>query len=206
MNLARSTALACLLMGATAASAADVTECATMLEADEARLACYDRIVLAEMKRLMLANPSEKPKVEVSVQPIAAAVPKPSAPPPTISFSARSFKRIDPADVKNTPDKWVGRDIEFASVRVYWVADDDLRVLTTDGMTLFGRAPLGDPADVAYLRENCETSKEADSNKCRVRVRFNYTEHRTDTPGGMFKRTILIAPQVEFARIGKPKR
>lgn len=177
-----------------------------MLEADEARLACYDRIVLAEMKRQMLTNPAEKPKVEVTVQPVAALASPPAVPVAAIPFSARSFKRIDPSDVRATPEKWVGRDIEFASVRVYWVADDDLRVLTPVGMTLFGRAPSGDAADVAYLRENCETSKEADSNKCRVRVRFSYTQHKTDMPGGLAKRTVLIAPQVEFARIGKPRR
>ncbi|MET3892805.1 hypothetical protein ABIE41_003881 [Bosea sp. OAE506] len=193
------------LLCAAPAHAVDVTECATMLEADEARLACYDRIVTNEMRRLLDLNPNEKPKVNATIEPLPPAAKPPAAVAPA-PFSARTFKRIDPADVKNTPDKWVNRDIEFASVRVYWVADNDLRILTNDSMTLFGRAPLGDPADVAYLRENCETSKEADTAKCRVRVRFNYTEHRTDMPGGMFKRTVLVAPQVEFARLGKTRR
>lgn len=191
----------------TSARAVDVTECALMLEADEARLACYDRIIMGEMKKLKEEKPGVTPAVNATIAspaPLAAAAPLPAA--PAAPAAPKSYKRIDPADVRATPEKWVNRDLEFATANIYWVADDDLRVLTKDNMTLFGLSPAGSPEDIAYLKDNCETSKEAQTSKCRVRVRFSYVRHSEDSPGGMFKRTVLVAPKIEFARLGKSRR
>lgn len=178
-----------------AASAVNLTECAIMLEDDAARLACYDRVAMAELKRLVAAGEG------VPATPAAApAAPAPAKPAP------KTYKRVDVTDVMATPGKWVDRDIEFASANVYWVADDDLRILTSINMTLFGRAATGSPADLAYLKENCETAKEAQSAKCRVRVRFAYNRHTEDKPNGFSKRTVLASPTVELVRLQSGRR
>ena len=193
------------------ASAVEITECALMLEDDAARLACYDRVAMAELKRraggtdtgaatpvpaspaTAAAKPAEDPWAGKPYVPAVAAVPPKPA--------TKTYKRIDVTDVMATPGKWVDRDIEFASANVYWVADDDLRILTSINMTLFGRAATGTPADLAYLKENCETAKEAQSSKCRIRVRFAYSDHSEDKPNGFSKRTVLVAPTVELVRL-----
>jgi hypothetical protein len=112
----------------------------------------------------------------------------------------RDFKRVSPADVRNTPTKWEGRDVQFTGVNVYWVDDDDVRIVTKDTVTLFASHVRGTPADIGFLRENCETEREALSNKCRVNVRFSFASHGTDKPTGMFTRTILRSSDVELIR------
>lgn len=105
----------------------------------------------------------------------------------------KEFKTISPRDVRNTPGKWMGRDIRFANVQIYWVDDDDVRILTGANVTLFSLHPLkGDQSVVERFRQNCETEREATSSKCRANVRFSYIRHSEDSPGGLFKRTVLV--------------
>lgn len=192
-----------IALAPSAASAVNLTECAIMLEDDAARLACYDRVAMAELKRLVAAGegvpaaPAPTPPATPSATPAAAAAAKPAP---------KTYKRIDVTDVMATPDKWVDRDIEFASANVYWVADNDLRILTSINMTLFSRAATGTDAELAYLKENCETAKEAQSAKCRVRVRFAYNRHSEDKPNGFSKRTVLASPTVELVRLQSGRR
>jgi hypothetical protein len=114
-----------------------------------------------------------------------------------------TFKVISPDDVRATPNKWVSRDIEFKNINVYWVDDNDVRFLTSTMLTLFSRNVSGSAVDIAYLKNNCETSKEATSSKCRVSVKFNYTQHSEDSPNGLSKRTILISDALMVVRKGK---
>jgi hypothetical protein len=117
------------------------------------------------------------------------------------SSEGREFKRVSPSDVRNTPAKWAGRDIQFSNVQIYWVADDDVRIITNDSVTLFASTIRGLESDISFLRKNCETEKEALSRLCRANVRFSYNEHSTDQPTGIFKRTVLQSNDVELIRI-----
>lgn len=114
-----------------------------------------------------------------------------------VTSHGRTFKRVSPVDVRNTPSKWKGRDIEFASVNVYWVADDDVRLLTT-ALTVFATKVRG--SAVEFLRKECETQAEAVSSKCRVMARIKYAEHDEDKPDGFSSRTILKTADVELIR------
>jgi hypothetical protein len=113
---------------------------------------------------------------------------------------AEQFKTISPSDVRATPSKWVGRNLEFKNVSVYWVEDDDVRFVTTDLLTLFAKKVQGSTADIEYLKNNCETLREVVSGKCRVSVKFNYTEHDTDNPTSSSNRTVLTASEVFVTR------
>jgi hypothetical protein len=114
------------------------------------------------------------------------------------SFDTRQFKRVDAPDIRNTPEKWIGRDIEIRNVNVYWVADDDVRFLTNSSLTIFGSKVQG--ADADFLRENCETQREAASSKCRANIRFSYSWHGEDNPGGLAKRVVIKTSDVMAIR------
>lgn len=143
--------------------------------------------------------PSASPAPPSST-PIAAASRSQSTsePPRSEVRGSRNAKRVSPGDVRNTPDKWVGRDIEFASTQVYWVADDDVRILTGTNLTLFAKAVRSD--SLAHYRSECETENEARQTKCRAIVRFTYERHGEDSPNGLFKRTVLVSSDVELIR------
>jgi hypothetical protein len=141
--------------------------------------------------------------------PASAAPSSPSVAPPAAKKeepAARSFKVVSPADVRNTPDKWIGRDIQFSRVNVYWVADDDVRFLTGVNLTLFGEDVRGDAKTITHLKENCETSREANSGKCVVNVKFKYTRHGEDSPGGLYKRTVLSSDDIEVELTARQRR
>ena len=118
----------------------------------------------------------------------------------------RNFKSIDPDDVRNTPGKWAGRDIEFASVQVYWVDDNDVRLLTHSALTVFAKSLTGSLADVAHFRANCETAKESNLPSCRARLRFSYSRHSEDMPTGLRKRTVIVTDNAELIRQGPRHR
>jgi hypothetical protein len=117
---------------------------------------------------------------------------------------ARQFKAVSPSDVRNTPGKWVGRDIEFSNVNVYWVSDDDVRFITKTSLTIFAESVQGE--DVDFLRKNCETEKEAFSGQCRVNVRFSYQTHSEDSPTGIAKRTVIMTDDVMVFRVKGRRR
>lgn len=123
-------------------------------------------------------------------------------PTPKPTSAGRTYKRVGANDVRNTPTKWAGRDIEFANVNVYWVDDDDVRFVTSSSLTLFGSDIRGMPADIAFLKQNCETEGEALSRKCRVNVKFKYDSHSEDTPSGLRKRIVLRSSDIEAVRVG----
>lgn len=134
---------------------------------------------------------------------VAVAPTRTEVPPASSANAPRTFKLVSLEDVRNTPAKWQGRDIQFARVQVYWVGDDDVRFLTKSSLTLFGSGVRGDPKGVAFLKENCETSCEADMAKCTVTVKFSYKRHGEDSPNGLMKRTILVSDDIEIARPGR---
>lgn len=115
----------------------------------------------------------------------------------------RSFKLVSPTDVKNTPTKWMERDIEFTSINVYWVEDDDVRILTGTTLTLFAKKVIGSESDIKFLKNNCETANESSSRKCKAKVRFSYSEHSEDMPSGIRKRTVIISDDVELIRVNR---
>lgn len=133
------------------------------------------------------------------LSPEAAAAETPAAQ-PKAADETRVYKQVSPADVAATPTKWMGRDLEFKTVQVYWVDDDDVRLLTSQMMTIFVQRPRGSASDVEYFRKNCETSKEATSPKCRARVRFNYSDYGTDKPNGYMLRTVLKSSDAVLTR------
>lgn len=156
-------------------------------------------IVLAKFAGGMPVHFVALEKAPPEAAPTAPAV---AAPPPV----KRVFKVVGPEDVRNTPKKWEGRDIRFERVRVYWVADDDVRFLTRANLTLFGEDVRGDARTIAFLKENCETSREADMAKCVVSVNFRYTRHGEDNPGGLMKRTVLATDDIEVERPAQRRR
>ncbi len=119
-------------------------------------------------------------------------------PGPKLTSDGRTFKRLKPADVRNAPSKWSGRDIEFAGVNVYWVDDDDVRIVTDQRLTIFATEVRGTDRD--FFKQNCETEDEALSRKCKATVRFAYIEFDEDTPTGFIKRTVLKSDDVEIVR------
>lgn len=123
---------------------------------------------------------------------------------PMPTSEGRTYKRVSSVDVRNSPDKWAGRDIEFRNVSIYWVDDDDVRVLTDSSLTLFARNPRG--SEVDFFKANCETQAEALASKCRASVRFRYDKHGEDSPGGLAKRTVLVSSDVEIVRASRPRR
>ncbi len=126
-----------------------------------------------------------------------------AAPEKKAPFEARTFKRVSPADVEATPDKWKNRDIEFQNVNVYWVSDDDVRFVTSANVTVFASDVQGE--NVAFYRDNCETAKEAFSSKCRVTIRFSYAWHGEDNPSSRSTRTVLKTTDIQIQRRG-PRR
>lgn len=116
----------------------------------------------------------------------------------------RTFKRVSPNDVRNTPTKWKGRPIEFANVNVYWVGDDDVRILTGTNVTLFATKIRS--ADRGHFSNGCETEDEAMSRKCKATVRFVYQDHDEDQPNGLFKRIVLTSDDVELIRAPAGRR
>lgn len=101
--------------------------------------------------------------------------------------------------MRATPDKWKGRDIEFRNVNVYWVDDDDVRLITSDSLTVFARGVRGG----AQFKDKCETAKEALSSKCRATIRFSYDVYDVDQPSGLMKRTVLVTFNAELIAVGK---
>ena len=126
--------------------------------------------------------------------------------PPPIPTGPRAYKVVSPADVRNSPEKWQGRDIEFKRVNVYWVGDDDVRFITRELLTLFAVDVKGDPDALSFLRENCETEREALSGKCVVSVKLRYFKHSEDNPGGLFKRTVLLSNDLVVERSERRRR
>lgn len=138
--------------------------------------------------------------LEANTSPAAASTAINSTPTPAPVEAKRTYKIVGPEDVRNTPSKWIGRDIQFERVRVYWVADDDVRFLTRANLTLFGEDVRGDPQTLDFLRANCETAREVDMSKCVVSIKFRYTRHGEDNPGGLMKRTVLASDDIEVHR------
>jgi hypothetical protein len=148
---------------------------------------------VAETQELPAAAPPSPPP---PAPPVAAQLPvpewaKPAPPPPP---PPRTFKAISPSDVRATPGKWQGRDIEFRNVYVYWVDDDDIRLVTSDSLTVFAKRVRGGE----QLKDKCETAKEALSAKCRATVRFSYHSYDVDQPSGLAKRTVLMTLDAEL--------
>jgi hypothetical protein len=142
-----------------------------------------------------IAEPQQSP---AAAAPPAAAPPAP--PPVYVPPPPRVFKVISPSDVRATPDKWQGRDIEFRNVNVYWVDDDDIRITTSDSLTVFVKRVRGG----GQLKDKCETVKDAVSSKCRATVRFSYQAYDVDQPSGLAKRTVLVTNDAELI-VGRGK-
>lgn len=135
---------------------------------------------------------------------VAPVAPAPAPTPPPASWTGvRNYKTVSPEDVRATPKKWSNRYISFKSVQVYWVEDNDVRLLTSASLTLFARSVKGDARLVERLKHGCETVREALSRTCRVSVRFAYENFNEDTPTGLVKRTVLEAAEVELVAVGR---
>jgi hypothetical protein len=119
----------------------------------------------------------------------------------TDSQILKNHRIISPRDVRNTPDKWQNRPIEFKSINVYWVDNNDVRFITSESVTLFATDVSGDENTLKYLKENCETEREAISLKCRVNVKFSYYKSGEDQPSGWAKRTTLISADAIVTRV-----
>lgn len=176
-----------------AAVTIDSSACMVIFD-DKQRLECFDGAVKAAIdgKKSVPAVPAPA-AVSVSPEPI----------PPKVEAS---FKAVDPRDVQATPDKWKDRGIQFNKVQVYWVADDDVRILTGTNLTLFARNVIGPPEAVRFFKQECETSREAFSGKCRAAVRFSYFRHGEDQPNGYQKRVVLQSKDLEFVRLPQGRR
>jgi hypothetical protein len=130
-----------------------------------------------------------------NVTPAAAATP--IAPP---AIPPKTYKIVSPDDVRASPSKWEGRDIEFKSVKIYWVDDNDVRVLTNSFVALFVINPTGSQKDLDFFKNNCDTVKSIDRKQCRAHVRFSYESYEIDNPSGLVKRTVLIADDADIRR------
>lgn len=137
--------------------------------------------------------------VGVFVAKVAAADAPGAAP-----LKPRVFKRVSPADVRNSPRKWQGREIEFGSAQVYWVEDNDVRIINEGSVVIFARKVGGAEAD--WFKANCETQEEAFSSKCRATARFTYSGFDEDNPTPVSRRTILASDDVELIRIATQRR
>lgn len=184
------------LAGTANAVTIDSSKCVVIFD-DKERLACFDEAVKGAIEKAVPVPPSASaaptpPKME----PAAAAAPKAAA------------KVIDPSDVNNTPAKWQDRTLEIRNARVYWVADDDVRILMPGfvSMTLFAINVVGPQAAVDHYKRECETSREADQPKCRATVRFSYFRHSKDKPDGYRDRTVLVTRDLEFVRTEPSQR
>lgn len=107
----------------------DTSKCVVIFN-DADRLKCFDDAVKQSIENgppAASANPASAPARPATV---------------TTQAAADEFKLVDPNDVRNTPEKWQGRKIQFNNVRVYWVADNDVRIITNTSLTLFARAVL----------------------------------------------------------------
>lgn len=167
----------------------DSSPCIVLFE-DKERLECFDKAVIDRIEgkggsHLAATTSGSKTLQEPASEPI---------------------KIVDPADVRATPSKWQDRKIQFGRVNVYWVSDDDVRILTGAGVTLFAERVLGPSDAIEFFKRECETSKEANSAKCRATVKFSYYEHSTDSPGGLRKRTVLSTKDLEFVRPPQRRR
>lgn len=176
-----------------AAVTIDSSACMVIFD-DKQRLECFDGAVKAVID-------GKKSAPSVSVPPVVSASPEPK--PAAIDAS---YKTVDPRDVQATPDKWKDRGIQFNRVQVYWVADDDVRILTGTSLTLFARNVVGPPEAVRFFKQECETSREALSEKCRAAVRFSYFRHGEDQPNGYQKRVVLQSNDLEFVRLPQRRR
>jgi hypothetical protein len=138
--------------------------------------------------------PAPAPPVAAQLPVPEWAKPAPAPAPAYVPPPPRTFKTISPSDVRATPSKWQGRDIEFRNVYVYWVDDDDIRLVTSDSLTVFAKRVRGGE----QLKDKCETAKEALSSKCRAAVRFSYYSYDVDQPSGLAKRTVLMTLDAEL--------
>lgn len=103
-----------------------------------------------------------------------------------------SFKRVSPEDVRNAPDKWKDRDIEFQNVHVYWVDIMDVRIVTATNLTVFAR--FNEESDTTrWFEKNCDTQEAALSSRCAASMRFRYVGAGTDTADGYSVRYVLRA-------------
>lgn len=112
----------------------------------------------------------------------------------------RTYKRVSASDVRNTPNKWSGRDLEFTNVNVYWVDNDDVRFITDKGVVVFASDVRGANADREFYKGGCETEAEAFSKKCRATIRFKYDRFQEDNPSPLMKRTVLQTADLEVIR------
>jgi hypothetical protein len=116
-----------------------------------------------------------------------------------VAAEAQEFKRVAPADVRNAPEKFQGRSIEFTNVNVYWVAENNVRILTGAGLMLLARNVAENDASAFFARE-CGTEDMAVSSRCRATVRFSFDRHDVDNPTGERKRTVLLSWDAELTR------
>lgn len=166
----------------------------TDLQYGNMRLACY---VLLDEPGTAVAQTA--PGV-VTVPATVASTEKAS------SAAPKNYKKVAIRDIIATPSKWQNRDVELASVNVYFVEDDDIRLLTSEMATIFVVANATDPKTLAYFKENCETSAEANSGKCRASVKFSYFDHGEDKPNGFRTRTTLTSRDAILTRSGGKRR
>ena len=138
----------------------------------------------------------------VAPEPAAApAAPKPADLPTAAEAIAKAdaprvYKLVSPRDVMATPSKWQRRDIEFRNVNVYWVDDNDVRILTNESLTIFARLVKGGEV----IKDQCETVNQAMSAKCRMTIRFSYYDYVIDQPTGFLNRTALKSFDAELVR------
>lgn len=128
---------------------------------------------------------------------IAAALAALWAGPALAGDAARDFKRLAPDDLYSAPTKWVGQPIELADVYVYWVGDDDVRLVVRNNLAVFASRVV--PGfDATRLKSRCETVETAFTAKCKATVRFTYHWAGEDILSGYVRRIVLKSADAEL--------
>jgi hypothetical protein len=138
--------------------------------------------------------------VDEEVGAVSAPSPRPATAKAPAGDSTRSYKVVGYDDVRASPAKWLGRDLAFRAVQVYWVEDNDVRFITNSMVTVFGKNIVAPTKDIEYLRANCETSKEAFSSKCRATIHFSYSNFDEDHPTPLVKRLVIMSDDIAVIR------
>jgi hypothetical protein len=109
---------------------------------------------------------------------------------------AQEYRVVDTADVRVSPNKFKGKNIELRGMNCYYSDDDDYRC--TDGtVTVFAKAAT---SESNWLEKNCDTMKKFMSAQCKATVRFSYDEVTEDLLSGYKTRTILQTDTVTVIR------
>lgn len=103
---------------------------------------------------------------------------------------ARPYVKIDILDVIAAPQKWMKQDIEISGARVYWVEDNDIRIIADHSTTIFVKFAAG--PEKFHFKKECSALRNALTDpRCLAVARFSYDQFSVDSPLGTERRFIL---------------